>query len=736
MTEHLKEGSPSKKPKGLKLDEVGQRVLEDVREYDENRREWMRKRRDYLSHWNEYVAPGRKGAWKESSDLHMPLTMSVAKALHSRLVQALLNADPPFVVLPREQNDADKVEIIDKLMSWTLKDYINYREGIFREVDTWIWDCVESGIGVAKLRWDRVIRKFLDVEERQRVVASELVVGENESPLMRTETEIEEVEVEREEIQFDGPIFETIAPEDFYMDSSARSIDDSPSIIHRIRMTKSDLLERANRGDFNKKEVEEILKGDAKENSDVAGWERNEYKERMDRQIGVEDKRELFTIYEWYGKYDVDGDSIDEEVVFWVDAEFGKVLRWTYLDRILKNGKRPFYKIDLIPRPRKAYSIGLVELLYPLNKELDAIHNQRVDFGTITNIPFGFYRASSGLKPENIKLEPGILIPLDNPQGDVFFPSRPNATIWGFQEESSLIDFAQRLSSISDLNLGRPVSQQVGAARTAFGTAAVLQEGNIQIDLVIRRLIEGWEKVLDGILLLLQEKLPAGVVLRVTGQNDNLIFKPLISRREIAGKFDFDVRGNSLTLNKALQQQKMLQMGQFIVNPVPLQIGIVGPSEIYEYLIDLGKSMEISRIKNYYRKPPEAVLPISPIDAIGRMMQGDEVPVSLVDNHAQNLEVVQEFINSDEFGFVDPAFKGLFAKYIKDNERALSLLAQVGSMAQAMSGMNVPAAVPGASSEANIGSQNEELGLNIKVPGQSEEGGGETLNDLISSFRK
>ncbi len=730
----LRDKSP-KTPKKLSLEEAGQRVLANVREYDENRREWMRKRRDFLSHWNEYVVPGRKGAWKESSDLHMPLTMAIAKALHSRLVQSVYSADPPFIVLPREQNDADKVEIVDKLMNWTLKDYINCREGIFKEVDNWIWDAVESGIGIAKLRWERVVRKFIDVEERPRVVASELMESPEGGPMMKTETEIEEVEVEKEEVIIDGPVFETIAPEDFYMDANARSLDESSVLIHRISLSRSEMRERANSGIFNKKVVDELLKGDTKENNEGLAGEVKEYKELQDRQIGVQDDKESFKIYEWYGKYDIDGDEIDEDVVFWVDAEFGKVLRWTHLDRIMKNGRRPFYKIDLIPRPRKAYSIGLVELLYPMNKELDAIHNQRVDFGTITNIPFGFYRASSGLKPENIKLEPGILIPLDNPQGDVFFPQRPVSTIWGFQEESNLIDFTERLASISDLNMGRPVSQQVGASRTAFGTAAVLQEGNVQIDIIIRRILDGWEKVLDGIFSLLQDKLPVGTMIRVTGQVGKVIFKPLVSRRELSGKFDFDVKANSMAMNKAVQQQRILQMGQYVVNPVPLQLGIVGPSEIYEYLIDLGKSMELPRVQNYFKRPPEAIQPVDPITAISRMMQGDEVPVTMVDDHKANLEIVKAFIESDEFGLVDPSFVPLFKNYIAGNQRAMQVLQQIGSMAQQMAGANVPGATPGLQSSANIGSQNEEMGANIRLPAQEAQEG-ETVNDLIGSFRK
>jgi hypothetical protein len=52
-------------------------------------------------------------------------------------------------------------------------------------------------------------------------------------------------------------------------------------------------------------------------------------------------------------------------------------------------------------------------------------------------------------------LEPGTLIPVDNPQTDVYFPNLRNANeLLAAQEEQALQVQIDRLSSMSDLNYG------------------------------------------------------------------------------------------------------------------------------------------------------------------------------------------------------------------------------------------------------------------------------------------
>ena len=150
----------------------------------------------------------------------------------------------------------------------------------------------------------------------------------------------------------------------------------------------------------------------------------------------------------------VDNSGIAADIVVWSSPQTRAVLRASYLRRLSQSGKRPFACIDFHRRTDTQHPVGLVELTYSLTKEMDAIHNMRLDFGLISTLPFGYYRANSSLTQTKISIDPGSLTPVDNPATDIFFPNLGNRTSWGMQEEGTLYNYIERMTSISDLSLG------------------------------------------------------------------------------------------------------------------------------------------------------------------------------------------------------------------------------------------------------------------------------------------
>src|SRR5205085_780512 len=103
------------------------------------------------------------------------------------------------------------------------------------------------------------------------------------------------------------------------------------------------------------------------------------------------------------------------------------------------------------------------------------MHNLSVDAGIISTMPVGFYRATSSLKPETIRYEPGSLIPVDDPTRDIIFPQIGNRSVFGANQEAGLYTLVERLTGISDLTLGSMSGGQ-GAARTATGVRGLVNE--------------------------------------------------------------------------------------------------------------------------------------------------------------------------------------------------------------------------------------------------------------------
>ncbi len=722
-------------PKG-KYDKkkVATQVLEDFISLQADRQSWVNKRQRWVKHWDDFVTKHTRPAFQDGSSFHIPLTFAQMKAIKAKLLRSLFQLNPPFFVRPTEQTDQSRLELVRILLDYTLRRYINKYKGIFKEAANWIQDGIVEGFSIAKIRWERQVRTFMDVEET-KIVDNVLVTLEDGTQQYIPVTRSEFQEVEKEEVVFDGPIFETISLDDFFMPKAGVDLDEADVLIHRLWMSKSDLLQHSKNGFFDPKIVKKILDQDPDGKKDRGNDGTREIELVKDRMEGIESvnaasNRSKHEILEWYGKYDINEDGIDEEVVFWLHKATGEILRWTYLDRVFKSGKKPFFKFDFLAKPRNLYSMGLVELMYPLNVELDAMHNLRVDAGKFL-IPFGVYRAASGLKPDQMQVKPGTLIPVDDVVNDIRFIDVPkSAVIFGHQEEAALLQHAERLVAISDLQFGR-VSETQSATRTAFGVATLTEESNIQIDMLLRYLYDAWGQVLKAIFQLLQSNMPIGLTLRVTGEVGEDVFKTVQSRDEIKGNYDFEVTANTLQLNKEISRQNLLQAFQLGMNPLLLQMGITSPSNIYNMLVQLYKSYDIMEISKFVTKPQDQPPPIEPLQAMTMISQGLMPPIQLHDNHQEAIKTAIEISQTPEFLAVaadNPAIANLLTAYVQAHEQMQSII-QAQAQMQNVTGMQISPNLASnvAASNAGIVTQNK------ASPQQNPPAGrisGEEPNDL------
>jgi len=285
--------------------------------------------------------------------------------------------------------------------------------------------------------------------------------------------------------------------------------------------------------------------------------------------------------------------------------------------------------------------------MLPIAREMNAIHNMRMDYGTLATMPYGFYRPSSSLEAETIELTPGALIPLDNPQTDVYFPNLGNRTSFGFQEEAGLQTYLERLTGVNDMSLG-VMSGAQGATRTATGARALIGEASANLDVFLRRLHRGWKKFLRYHLGLLQQRLPAGFVFRVTGEDGQEYWRYIRDREDIAGMFDFELSPNSATSNVEIQKQKTMETFQLIQNPLLIQSGIVGPQHLYEAARDVLLANGVKAVGKYLAAPQGYMYIPTPAEEANRIIRGIDVPVLPNSDHDGFLEYFQAIHDSDE----------------------------------------------------------------------------------------
>ena len=629
---------------------VGQKVMELWRQGNNDRADYLERQAEILKNWDSVdFYNDTSGPWSGSSQLHLPLTFTACKTLHARFLQALFSMDPPFVTKARTEAYSDRVRNVQEVLAYALKDWANHYQGIESTADEWLWSWITTGRGILKLRWDKTYTRFIDVEQSVVPRRETVVDPETGDYKDKITPEIVTKEVPVTRLKYQGPIAELRNIEDVLILGGHGDPDLADAVLDSYQLTASDLWTQADCGVFDVDVVDKLVKGgkDRVEAVDTSGLKQNRADNAGQGNINTEAALDRYQVIEAYLKLDVDGSGITTEVVVWVAARTNEILRANYLDRLNRAGDRPFATIDYYRRPNQENPIGLVEIMMPLAMEMDCLHNLRVDFGTLAAMPFGFVRANSSLEPETIELAPGALIPVDNPQADVYFPNLGNRTAFGFQEEQSLNQYLERLTGVNDLTLGAMGGSQ-GATRTATGARALLGESNANLDVFLRRLQQGWRKVLRYMLGMIQQRIPAGFAFRVTGEDGQDYWRYIRDREDIAGFFDFELSGNTANSNNQLQQQQTLEIYQMLQNPLLIQAGLVTPAGIYEAARAVLLTKGIKDVAKYIQAPPQYLYIPTPAEEANRLLRGIPVPVLPNSDHEGFLAYFQEIHDSDE----------------------------------------------------------------------------------------
>jgi hypothetical protein len=675
-----------------------------------DRTKWLQRQELYLSDWDEHLESSAEGPFNQASTLHIPMPLIVVKTLHARFLQALIGIDPPFQAKPRNPGSVNSAKRVQDVTRYMLDEHANNRKGAFEAIDMWIWDWVTTGAGLVKVRWDAKFNRYIDVVPRQVEGPPIFDVGpdgnEISIPTVRTEYD----DVIRTEKTWEGPVFERLAPEDVLIIGGGDP-QDSDAVIQSTMMTASELLTLADRKIFNIEAVNKVLSSGP--DSYIDNEASNIYHQRS-RNAGQSDidtpaRLDRYKILECYMKADVDGSGINSDIVLWVHRSSRTLLRSTFLHRITKNGRRPIFKTDFIRRPGQEYGTGILEVIHPLSVEMDAMHNMRIDFGTLSTMPFGFYRPTSSIDPETIQLEPGALIPVDNPQTDIFFPQLGNRTAFGIQEEAALQQMVDRLTGISDLTLGVLSSQQ-GATRTATGTRALVGELSANLDVFVRRLNITWKQVLEYLVDMLQEKLPSNFDYRIFGDSSARYWDRINSREEIRGDFDIEISPNSSSSNQQLLEQRAMELLQLTSNPIDLQLGIITAQERYEAIKNFLKVRGIKDFSQYVREPADLEPWITPEEEANKVLRGDPVEVTPNMDHQGFINYV-EMIKKDDliFGQYDENQAVMLEQQSRKHAQMVKALQQMQAQQQNIAQMQ---------QNMNLGTQSPQGGLGIPGGGQ------------------
>ena len=418
------------------LERIGHEALEYFNYDDSLRAPWKERTRNALDLALQ-VMEQKNFPWPKASNIKLPLLTIACVQFSSRVYPALINSSE-LVHMTVHGPDVDgkksaRADRVSKHMSYQI---LEEDQGWEEDMDRALISLPIIGSAFKKSYYDPVLKYIVS----EHVLAKDLVIP-------------------------------------YY----ARSLEEARRLTQICERDKNYIIERMRRGIYREFEL-----GKA-----------SEYEDQLDKDqtqgVNRGDENPPHHILEQHCYLDLDNDGYDEPYVVTLLRDTGKVLRITPRFRLedieFSENKRiicikprnHFTKYSFIPSPDGGiYDLGFGQLLGPINHSSNTIINQLVDAGTLSNLQSGFLGRGARLKGGQVKVGPGEWVNI-NATGDdlrksivpmpVREPSQVLFMLLGF-----LVDYAERLSSVSDLMVGKTPGQNTPAT-----TALAAQEEGMKV---------------------------------------------------------------------------------------------------------------------------------------------------------------------------------------------------------------------------------------------------------------
>lgn len=485
----------------------------------------------------------------------------------------------------REVSDVDNSENIRIFMRWAIVEELKL-SGVIQQL---IQDMLIDGTFAVKIPWD------IQYKWVQRIKATGLIT----KVMGMINRVTKKYDFQYEYKRFEKPLVERIAIEDVLMPYDAKNSDDY-DMIHRLYYNYNDINDFFQRGHLIN--VDKSLKSDSDEKLDkTSGGEKAKQEAEGTTEHDKKPEENPIECLEAYVEYPIN-DRLTE-CVFFVARSRRRYLSGKPLVAISRIEQRPIYVAPLIARTGRLRGKSMAMVVAPLHKEMDAIHNQRIQAGTIAIAPPGFYRPASGFKPKRTQYGPGWLVPLDDPSKDIFFPQFAGDLLRvSFQEESLVLGHIERLTSVSSYMLGKE-SEVVKSRATATGTLALIGQAEQRFTTLAKGVQDAIAEILVRVLRQYQQKMPPGLATRILGKDGEQLFPENITPEDIAGEYDCYLELDFAASNRTLEKQTAVIMYQQLsLSPMVLRDPALLWELTAEYVRAMGHGKNVERYIG--NKPP------------------------------------------------------------------------------------------------------------------------------------
>lgn len=319
-----------------------------------------------------------------ASHIRLPYSASQLENLKARILGSLMSHGRLFLVTGNTPEAASNAPKVEDWLNAKLRRRRADGKSEFEKYDELTQFALRDGTGILELLWtqERYRKEVTTQSPVLDPITNQPVMGPDGKPQMEPITNLID-DLRRDYTQY------TVVPlKEFYLcPNEARSIGDAAAVMRVEWLMEAELDRRAYGGLFDTSECERALSYLPYGITGVASDPLGTYDKSASHQIGIgagqgsmvsEFFKNRGPLKVWRihsNQFDLDGDGIVEENVFWLSDINQRLLGYMPYDYV--SGIRPFFACTPFPRPGEFYGFSLLERLAGVQSSLDANKNAR-----------------------------------------------------------------------------------------------------------------------------------------------------------------------------------------------------------------------------------------------------------------------------------------------------------------------------------------------------------------------
>lgn len=612
------------------------KLIDKVQRTDRDMIGWLQ-RQEKLTRLRLGIRNGRRGPWKGSSNVSVPLTDGLIRRWRPALAALILDPDVVAFFKAQEPGDIEAARLAEQVCTFLFRVEMDNTNDVIELITNIAW----RGHAYVRTGWeyrterearvvlvDHLFPQGLEagIQALQQAEAQE--TGEVPDPhdlvveLLLEEYELDEqrdeemlmaaadailqgapaVKLVYRKVLHDRPAWQALDPINVIVPQ-----DQDPetaeffTVIHykdedEIRCMARDgvLLPNRTAEFLEKAKSSKSESHDTESGNGMRDVIRNTMNRRANADSSTNDSSDMgrMILWEIYARMDVNGDGEREKVILWYAPKEKMVLG--LLDFVFPHEAWPITYFPFEACRRPIDNRGIADLVKTFQQLANSFHNARIDAAQIMLAPVLQYRALGGQDfAKSIEWRPGALIPVQQIGDLAPIPQDLRILSALLQEEQAQQRLAETYVGVFDATL-----TQMGSSserRTATEVSAIQSLSGSIFGLDAKIFQESFKRSLTKLWQVFLDLGPQEMFVRVTGEE----LPMAVRKSEISRNFDIQPSGTPANTNKVMQLNILQQAMQVIMsNPLLIQSGRFDFAKIVErwlQLIDYNLSREIVR---------------------------------------------------------------------------------------------------------------------------------------------